>query len=92
MRTIVLVFCSSVAGSSIEAVAPSGAATEQRLGMDYTGPLFDEWEATREAVVTVEGTRFTAKLFDSDHPTLVRFTLMGTVQKPDQRPSYDGRL
>lgn len=46
----------------------------------YTAALFDEWQAiTGKATVTVEGTRFTAKLFDAGQPTLVLFSLDGIV-------------
>jgi len=47
----------------------------------YTGPLFDAWEAiTGKAIVTVEGARFSAKLFDSEDPTFLRFSLTGTIK------------
>jgi hypothetical protein len=62
-------------------VAQARLAKETNWAWVYTGPLFDAWESlTGKAIVTVEGARFSAKLFDSGDPTFVRFTLTGTIK------------
>jgi hypothetical protein len=71
----------------------------------YTAALFDKWESiTGKATVTIEGTKFNARLFDGEHPTLVQFTLSGTIngdqvkvravrEQSDTSPGdYSGRI
>ena len=59
---------------------------ESRWAWLYTSPLFDKWESrTGKATVTIDGTKFSAKLFDADEPTLVLFTLVGTVNRDQVR-------
>ena len=44
-------------------------------------PAVDKWDSSfGKATVTVNGFTFTAKLFDADNPTFVRFTLSGTIR------------
>jgi len=43
-------------------------------------PAIDKWDSySGKAAVTVNGSTFTAKLFDADSPNFVRFTLSGTI-------------
>ena len=63
------------------AAAPELLPKETRWAWIYTASLIDEWESiTGRAIVTVDGTKFTAKLFDAEYPTLLLFTLSGTVR------------
>jgi hypothetical protein len=66
--------------------AQSLPGSESSWAWLYTSPLFDKWEArTGKAIVTVHDTGFTAKLFDAGEPTLVLFTLAGTVNGDEVR-------
>lgn len=85
-RTVVLMLMCAFLGvlRASSAVVDTSLPKESSWAWIYTAALFDQWQSTTgRATVTVEGTKFTAKLFDADHPTLVLFTLSGTV-KGDQ--------
>jgi len=107
MRRIALSLLLMFAGSAFS----STVGAQERLPKQtdwtwvYTGQLFDAWEAlTGKATVTVDGAAFSAKLFDSADPALVRFTLTGTMkgnqivvravrEQSDVEPgSYAGRI
>jgi hypothetical protein len=83
MRTIALCFLLLSAADTFRStvIAQARLAKETHWAWVHTGPLFDSWEViTGKAIVTVEGASFSAKLFDSEDPTLVRFTLTGTIR------------
>jgi hypothetical protein len=82
MRTIALCFLLLAAADTFRStvVAQARLPKETKWAWVYTGPLFDRREAlTGKAIVTVEGAKLSAKLFDSEDPTFVRLTscLMG---------------
>lgn len=77
----VLVFLLLGAFRSNVAIADTSLPKESSWAWIHTGPLFDKWESlTGKATVTVNGTTLTAKLFHADYPTLVLFTVTGTVK------------
>jgi hypothetical protein len=85
MKRTLLVTCAALLALSQQiAVADTSLPKESRWAWIYTSALFDKWHSvTGGATVTVEGTTFTAKLFDADDPTIVSISLSGTI-KGDQ--------
>jgi len=66
------------------AVADTSLPKESRWAWIFVSATGDEWfSRTGRAAVTVEGTNFSAKLFDADDPTIVSISLSGTI-KGDQ--------
>jgi len=83
VRTVAFCFLLLSAADTLRStvVAQARLAKETQWAWIYTGPGFDAWEAmTGKAIVIVEGATFSAKLFDSEDPTFVRFTLTGTIK------------
>jgi hypothetical protein len=84
--TVVVLMCDAGVLPVSAVGAQDSLPKESNWAWVYTAALFDKWQAeTGRATVTVEGTKFAAKLFDAEHPTLVLFTLTGTVNGEEVR-------